>query len=425
MSEVVIDCENVSKLYRLGEVNFSSLKDDISRMWASLTGAKDPALLMAEENDRSQKNQSDYVWALKDINFKVNHGEVLGLVGRNGAGKSTMLKILSKVTAPTTGSIKVKGRVASLLEVGTGFHPELSGKENMYLNGHILGMTKKEIDRKFDEIVDFAGVEKYLDTPVKRYSSGMYVRLAFAVAAHLEPEILIVDEVLAVGDADFQKKCLGKINDVSKKDGRTILFVSHNMASVQSICSHVIVMQNGTITFDKGPTIEGIQFYNQSVVNKVINSDFSSRRDRVGTGELRFLSLDFLNEKRQMAATIVSGQYTVIRFNYTVKSSQKVVSIVATFASLTGESKFIISTELVGAGYSNVNSDGHFDCIIRKFPLAPGEYMVSILAKTVGGEILDWIQEARKIDVENGDFYGTGKNILTGHNSVLIEHSWQ
>jgi lipopolysaccharide transport system ATP-binding protein len=243
----VIKVENVSKLYRLGSLNAASLRDDMSRMWSRIRGLEDESMLQAQLNDRTQKSTSDYVWALKDINFDVAQGDIIGIVGRNGAGKSTLLKILSKITSPTTGRIKIKGRIASLLEVGTGFHPDLTGKENMYLNGHILGMTKREIDSKFDEIVEFSGVEKYLDTPVKRYSSGMRVRLAFAVAAHLEPEILIIDEVLAVGDAEFQAKCLGKMNDVSKNEGRTILFVSHNMAAVETLCTQAILMENGRL----------------------------------------------------------------------------------------------------------------------------------------------------------------------------------
>ena len=232
MSKTVIKVENLSKQYKLGDIGTGSLGHDINRWWYKVRGKEDPYLQIGDANDRTQKGSSDYVWALKDINFEVKQGEVLGIIGRNGAGKSTLLKILSKTTAPTTGSVKIKGRIASLLEVGTGFHPELSGRDNIYLNGAILGMTKREITRKFDEIVDFAGVERYIDTPVKRYSSGMYVSLAFGVAAHLEPEILIVDEVLAVGDAEFQKKCLGKMKDVSVNDGRTVLFVSHNMAAI-------------------------------------------------------------------------------------------------------------------------------------------------------------------------------------------------
>jgi lipopolysaccharide transport system ATP-binding protein len=247
MAEIVIKAENISKQYRLGEVSTGSLSHDLNILWHKLRGKENPYLKIGEANDRTKKGNSEYVWALRDIDFDVKQGEVLGIIGRNGAGKSTLLKILSKTTAPTTGQILMKGRVASLLEVGTGFHPDLSGRDNIYLNGAILGMTKKEIKSKFDEIVAFAGVERYIDTPVKRYSSGMYVRLAFAVAAHLEPEILIVDEVLAVGDIEFQKKCLGKMKDVSDKDGRTVLFVSHNMSAIASLCNKAVLLHNGTV----------------------------------------------------------------------------------------------------------------------------------------------------------------------------------
>ena len=247
---IVIKVENLSKQYRLGSVGTGSFAHDVNRTWHRLRGNEDPYLKIGEENDRTQKGSSEYVWALKDINFDVQHGEVLGIIGRNGAGKSTLLKILSRTTSPTTGSVKIKGRVASLLEVGTGFHPELSGRDNIFLNGAILGMSKQEIKSKFDEIVDFSGVERYIDTPVKRYSSGMYVRLAFGVAAYLEPEILIVDEVLAVGDAEFQKKALGKMKNISKGEGRTVLFVSHNMEAIKNICSRGILMQHGKIVND-------------------------------------------------------------------------------------------------------------------------------------------------------------------------------
>jgi lipopolysaccharide transport system ATP-binding protein len=247
MSSSVIKVENLSKQYRLGTVSTGTLSHDLNRWWHAVRGKEDPYLKIGDENDRTQKGDSEYVWALKDINFDIKQGELVGIIGRNGAGKSTLLKILSRTTSPSIGSIKIKGRVASLLEVGTGFHPELSGRDNIFLNGAILGMTRLEIKRKFDEIVDFAGVERYIDTPVKRYSSGMYVRLAFAVAAHLEPEILIVDEVLAVGDADFQKKALGKMKDVSSSEGRTVLFVSHNMAALQKLCKSALLLQHGKI----------------------------------------------------------------------------------------------------------------------------------------------------------------------------------
>jgi len=247
MSSIVICAEHVSKRYRLGTVGTGSLAHDINRAWYRIRGKEDPYLKLAEVNDRTVKSTGDYVWALKDVNFEVGFGEVMGIIGRNGAGKSTLLKILSRITMPTEGNIKIKGRLASLLEVGTGFHPELTGSENIFLNGAILGMTKKEIKTKFDEIVDFAGVEKYINTPVKRYSSGMYVRLAFAVAAHLEPEILVVDEVLAVGDAEFQKKAIGKMKEVSQGQGRTVLFVSHNMTAVKNICNKTMLLVNGVV----------------------------------------------------------------------------------------------------------------------------------------------------------------------------------
>ena len=250
MNEAII-FENISKQYRLGLVSTGTVAHDLNRWWAmNILRKEDPYLKIGETNDRSKKGSSEYVWALKDINFKVEQGDVVGIIGKNGAGKSTLLKLLSRVTAPTTGSIKARGRIASLLEVGTGFHPEMTGRENIFLNGAIMGMTKQEIGRKLDEIVDFSGCERYIDTPVKRYSSGMTVRLGFAIAAHLEPEILVVDEVLAVGDAEFQKKAIGKMQDVSKGQGRTVLFVSHNMDSMLNLCNNGILLENGRIKYE-------------------------------------------------------------------------------------------------------------------------------------------------------------------------------
>ncbi|PWA09935.1 ABC transporter ATP-binding protein [Flavobacterium laiguense] len=268
MKDIILKVENISKQYRLGQVGTGTLSHDLNRWWHQIWGKEDPYLRIGETNDRSTKGTSDYVWALQDINFEVERGEVLGIIGKNGAGKSTLLKILSKVTAPTTGSIKSRGRIASLLEVGTGFNPELTGKENIFLNGAILGMTKKEITAKLDEIIDFSGCERYIDTPVKRYSSGMTVRLAFAVAAFLEPEILVIDEVLAVGDAEFQKKAIGKMQDISKGEGRTVLFVSHNMAAVKSLCTRGIVLENGKVALNSDIS-EVISFYQN--MNSSIN----------------------------------------------------------------------------------------------------------------------------------------------------------
>jgi len=257
----VIKFENISKQYRLGLVSTQTLSHDLNRWFqTSILGKEDPYLKIGEVNDRATKGTSDYVWALKDIDFEVQQGDVLGIIGKNGSGKSTLLKILSKVTAPTTGVIRHTGRIAALLEVGTGFHPEMTGRENIYMNGAILGMTKSEITHKLDEIVDFSGIERYIDTPAKRYSSGMYVRLGFAIAAHLDPEIMIVDEVLAVGDAEFQKKAIGKMQDVAQGDGRTVLFVSHNMAAVKNLCKTGIVLKNGMVDFS-GTVKDAVDYY--------------------------------------------------------------------------------------------------------------------------------------------------------------------
>ncbi|WP_395051075.1 ABC transporter ATP-binding protein [Flavobacterium sp.] len=245
--DIILKAENISKQYRLGQVGTGTLSHDLNRWWHQVRGKENPYLKIGDTNDRSTKGESDYVWALQDINFEVERGEVLGIIGKNGAGKSTLLKILSKVTAPTTGSIKCRGRIASLLEVGTGFNGEMTGRENIFLNGAILGMTKKEIASKIDEIIEFSGCERYIDTPVKRYSSGMTVRLAFAVAAFLEPEILVIDEVLAVGDAEFQKKAIGKMQDISRKGGRTVLFVSHDLSAISTLATRTIVLGNGSI----------------------------------------------------------------------------------------------------------------------------------------------------------------------------------
>jgi lipopolysaccharide transport system ATP-binding protein len=293
---IVIKAENVSKQYRLGKVGTGTLSHDLNRWWHAIRGKEDPYLKIGEANDRSVKGNSEYVWALQDINFEIEQGTAVGFIGRNGAGKSTLLKILSRTTAPTTGNVKIKGRVASLLEVGTGFHPELSGRDNIYLNGAILGMTSREITQKFDEIVDFAGVERYIDTPVKRYSSGMYVRLAFAVAAHLESEILIVDEVLAVGDAEFQKKCLGKMGEVSKGEGRTVLFVSHNLGSVRQLCSTGIVLANGGLTF-KGTANDAIDYYLSQNKNLELSATF--KKESLENKDVELVAAAVLNQNFQ------------------------------------------------------------------------------------------------------------------------------
>ena len=321
----VIKVENLSKQYRLGQVGTGTISHDINRWWHKVRGKEDPYLKIGEANDRTVKGDSDYVWALKDINFEVKEGEVLGIIGRNGAGKSTLLKILSRTTAPSTGSVKIKGRVASLLEVGTGFHPELSGRDNIFLNGSILGMTKREIQSKFDEIVDFAGVERYIDTPVKRYSSGMYVRLAFAVAAHLEPEILIVDEVLAVGDAEFQKKALGKMKDVSDNKGRTVLFVSHNISAINNLCSCGIILKNGLI-FQNGNIDNIIEGYISMTQN---NSESNFKRR--GNKKIEFIDFNFFDNNEIYRNEFLMGEniniILKIKFNETISNADIGINI--------------------------------------------------------------------------------------------------
>ena len=295
-----IEFNNISKLYRLGMVSTGTLAHDLKRWWTvNVRRGEDPYLKIGETNDRSTKGESDYVWALKDVDFKVEQGDVVCIIGKNGAGKSTLLKLLSKVTAPTTGEIRAKGRIGSLLEVGTGFHPEMTGRENIYMNGAILGMTKPEITRKLDEIIDFSGCERYIDTPVKRYSSGMMVRLGFAVAAHLDPEILVVDEVLAVGDAEFQKKAIGKMQDVSKGEGRTVLFVSHNMAAVRKLCRQGVILENGRIRF-MGSANEAVDQYIGST-----HTDSPIQLEFVGGcefKEIEFLSVRFAQNKNTFAS---------------------------------------------------------------------------------------------------------------------------
>ena len=300
-----IEFNNISKIYRLGLVSTGTLAHDIKRWWTmNVRGKEDPYLTIGETNDRSTKGDSEYVWALKDIDFKVEQGDVVGIIGKNGAGKSTLLKILSKVTAPTTGTIRARGRIGSLLEVGTGFHPEMTGRENIYMNGAILGMTKHEISKKLDEIIDFSGCERYIDTPVKRYSSGMMVRLGFAVAAHLDPEILVVDEVLAVGDAEFQKKAIGKMQDVSKGEGRTVLFVSHNMGSIRQLCRNAIVLEKGRI-IHQSEAHSAVDFYlGRNIEDKrsaqIIVSD--EQHDKNRSLDVKFLSFTFAKEDPTFAS---------------------------------------------------------------------------------------------------------------------------
>lgn len=419
----MIKVEGLSKQYRLGQVGRKTLHEDINRWFHTLAGKPDPYLQVDKTKDNIQNSSADYIWALRDINIQIKQGEVLGIIGRNGAGKSTLLKILSKVTAPTTGKIKIKGRIASLLEVGTGFHPDLTGRDNVLLNGAILGMTKKEILKKFDEIVEFSGVELYIDTPVKRYSSGMYVRLAFAVAAHLEPDILIVDEVLAVGDADFQKKCLGKMRDVSVRDGRTVLFVSHNLPSVQNICTHAMVLQYGKNIFF-GATADAIDIYLDHKKNYA-EKNLSTRKDRKGNGFVQCTGITILNNKFLPVESVKSGDDVNIQIHYVVKSDA-VRSVAFRIQVLDSNEQplFICNNAHTTGLFAILQNEGSAICSIPKLPLYGGTYYINIHLYSANNAVLDQVEFAKELTVADGDFFGTGK-IPVVKKGILVSHNWQ
>lgn len=421
MSDVVIKVENVGKQYHLGKVGTGTIANDLNRWWHIARGKEDPYLKIGSVNDRTSKSSvNDIVWAVNDISFEVKQGEVLGIIGTNGAGKSTLLKILSRVTAPTTGNIKVKGRIASLLEVGTGFHPDLSGRENIFLNGAILGMTKSEIKSKFDEIVDFSGVERYIDTPVKRYSSGMYVRLAFAVAAHLEPEILIVDEVLAVGDAEFQKKCLGKMKDVSGQ-GRTVIFVSHNMAAVKGLCTQGIILRNGNLIFSGDAESACSSYLGSSM--QLAGDSLIDRKDRQGTGSIRIEELFFIGKSGNVLNTLISGEYAKLIFKYKkiVIGSIKPLFIGITIRNDSDVIQTVIATDELGISVEIEKEEGIIEVEIPEVLLRGGMYSVTFQIsykanQMASHEIIDRVENAMYFQVERGDYWSVGNiNRPTGY----------
>jgi len=367
----VIQVNNISKQYRLGQVGTGTISHDLNRWWHKVRGKEDPYLSIGEENDRTKKGTSEYSWALRNINFDVKPGDVLGIIGRNGAGKSTLLKILSRTTAPTTGQIKIKGRVASLLEVGTGFHPELTGRENVFLNGAILGMGRTEIKNKFDEIVDFSGVARYIDTPVKRYSSGMYVRLAFGVAAYLESEILIVDEVLAVGDAEFQKKALGKMKDVSAGEGRTVLFVSHNMAAVKSLCGGGVLLENGQIKYI-GNSTDAVTMYLKGASESQNCKIFDENYD---TGEFNLIEISF-NPKGE-TPDIALDEFHEIEINIKIDIKRNASRRQITLVLNNEEGEPIFAFTHLSAGVILKDGHNHLVCMLPKGFLNIGSYYLT------------------------------------------------
>lgn len=410
----MIKVDGISKKYDLKKFR----KDGGDTMYRSvINGIRDFGTWFSQR-------ETEEFWALRDVSFEIEQGDRVGIIGRNGAGKSTLLKILSRITPPTKGSIEINGRVASLLEVGTGFHGDLSGRENIYLNGSILGMSRQEINQKFDEIVAFAEVEKFLDTPVKRYSSGMYVRLAFAIAAHLDSDVLIVDEVLAVGDAAFQKKCLGKMNDISKNNGRTILFVSHQINTIQALCNKGLVLHHGEVSHGVDVADKAIKHY-MSLANQVSQSPLAERRDRVGEGNIKVTAISFYSAEGLALEELMTGQEVTIKVSFECLSQYVAHSVNLALAIYGDDGVLytVLNSEHTGNTYDNLNSSGNFVCNIKKLPLMEGTYFfnVSISEKSV---TQDWVQEAVFINVTAGDYYGTGRINPNSHRSVLIENTW-
>jgi lipopolysaccharide transport system ATP-binding protein len=420
--DIILKAENISKQYRLGQVGTGTLTHDLNRWWHQVRGKENPYLKIGDTNDRSTKGESDYVWALQDINFEVERGEILGIIGKNGAGKSTLLKILSRVTAPTTGSIKFGGRVASLLEVGTGFNGEMTGRENIFLNGAILGMTKKEITSKIDEIIDFSGCERYIDTPVKRYSSGMYVRLAFAVAAFLEPDILIVDEVLAVGDAEFQKKAIGKMQDISRSGGRTVLFVSHNMAAVKSLCTRGIVMENGSVVF-AGGIYESVDFYSKLSVDKLEEKSIQHKF----LNKIEIENIEFICNGRKITNfdSIYLGDDLQININ--IKANDNIVdlSIAMDILNVNLELMSHVTNEDDGFTLFRVDRGDliSFTVVLKQITYIPDQYIVNLWIGSSHVESLYMIERMLIFGVEQGDFTKRTKPLPT-HSKVFVKSEW-
>lgn len=405
-----IEFNHVGKQYRLGMVSTGTFFRDLNRWWTiNVQGKEDPFLKVGETNIRSQKGESDFVWALKDIDFSIEQGDVVGIIGKNGAGKSTLLKLLSRVTTPTVGEINICGRIASLLEVGTGFHPEMTGRENIYMNGAIMGMTKAEITRKLDEIIDFSGCERYIDTPVKRYSSGMKVRLGFSVAAHLEPEILVVDEVLAVGDAEFQKKAIGKMQDVSKGEGRTVLFVSHNMSSIRKLCTSGLLLQNGMIAHS-GSVDDTIKYYleGQDARSQL---DLSTFTDRKGNGHLRFTSIEFFDKYGKRKEVFEVGEELHVKVSFRQSNntgSQRHLRIDIGINDMMDIRVSWLSSQIY---YDDIPGQcTSMTFVISELMLMEGTYNFNLYCSSDYG-IVDWLRNVAKLEVAFNDYYKTGRNI--------------
>lgn len=412
----IIKIENISKRYKLGKRNaaFTTLREAVAK------AARSPFGLFS----RKKLNEKNSFWALRDVSFEVGRGEIVGIIGRNGAGKSTLLKILSRITKPTSGRVELYGHTNSLLEVGTGFHPELTGRENIFVNGAILGMKTFEIKKMFDEIVAFAEVEKFLDTPVKHYSSGMYTRLAFSVAAHLNPDILIIDEVLSVGDAQFQKKCLGKMQDVAQV-GRTVLFVSHNMAAVENLCGRGVVLDKGRVIYE-GEKNKAIARYVENST-KNLDEELRERDDRFGSGDLRVTAIETKDRRGNLLINAMSGQDIDIYFHFETSPNYRQrsnVNISFMMRTLLDVPVFLQHNLLTGKEWGNLPPVGAFVCHLRRLPLPPAIYRFGF-SVMCGNEELDRIDDASELSVIEGNFYGSGGVPAITHGYTLVDAKWE
>ncbi|HVO24561.1 MAG TPA: ABC transporter ATP-binding protein [Candidatus Margulisiibacteriota bacterium] len=419
MADVVIRVDNLGKKYRIGSAQprYKSLRESIVDTVRAFPG------LLSNAQSAIRNSRSEELWALADLSFEIKSGEVVGIIGRNGAGKSTLLKVLSRITEPSTGRVEIHGRVGSLLEVGTGFHPELTGRENIYLSGAILGMKRGEIARRFDQMVAFAEVERFIDTPVKHYSSGMYMRLAFTVAAHLEPEILLVDEVLAVGDSSFQRKCIGRMSDVAKA-GRTVLFVSHNMAAIQNLCSEGLILDGGRMAF-MGNVDQAINLYLANGARPTQATDLTARVDRRGTQTLRFTKVSICDSEGKQLETALSGQDIKIRFHYESAADFEDAAVNIAFNVYSFQGVLLTNLNAKDAGRLRmpVGRSGWFECAWPKFNLRSGVYTCALFCE-LNGIIVDWLQSAFQITVEDGDFFGTGSIADRSQGTIFVPHDW-
>lgn len=422
MSDPVILIEHLSKSYRLGQIGTGTLSYDLKIWWAKLRGKPNPLLRIGEKDHGNR--EGEVVWALKDVNLEVHQGEVVGIIGKNGAGKSTLLKILARVTAPAVGQVKVKGRIASLLEVGTGFHPDLTGRENIYLNGAILGMRRDEIKRKFDEIVDFAGISQFIDTPVKRYSSGMYVRLAFAVAAHLESEILLIDEVLAVGDAEFQKKCLGKMGDVAANEGRTVLFVSHNMEAVLNLCPSTCLLEKGKIAFS-GRSEEAVNSYLNDIRNLQGNIEPHVLYNKSGedpSEPIYVKKIELLDSNLHPKSIIYTWDFLNIRIHYYSEKKIKASSIIMDVFDYKQERLAVFDS---GLQFSLEKGDHYVDCRIPQVPFSAGEYFLGIGLAIPNAAFLWRRTNLAVFRISGKDVFDLGRPPISTRMIVAIPHEWK